>query len=88
MINKRLVYDLAHLQWRPIVLCSNDAKLCYDHIISIASLAMQCLGMLSESIISMFKTIQSIDYLIRIAHGDLKSKLRSSNETTPNQDIL
>ena len=40
------LYDLVHMQRRPIILCSNDAKSCYDRIIhSIASLAMQRLGL-------------------------------------------
>ena len=64
-INKRLVYDISHLQRRPMVLCSNDAKAYYDRIVySIASLAMQQLRMPAEPIISIFRTVQQIDHLM------------------------
>ena len=88
-INKRLVYNLTHLQHQLIVLCSNNAKLYYDCIVhSITSLAMQRLSMLAVPIVSIFKTIQQIDYLIRIVYRDSESKLRSSKESIPNQSIL
>ena len=39
--NKRLLYYLNHVQRRLMLLCSNDAKSCYDRIShSIASLAL------------------------------------------------
>ena len=45
-VNKRLLYDLSHMQRRPMILCSNDAKSCYDRIVhSIAILAMRRMGM-------------------------------------------
>jgi len=54
-----------------MVLYSNDMKAYYDRIVhSIASLAIQRLGILVEPIISIFKTIKQIDHLIRIAYGD------------------
>ena len=84
-INKRLVYDISHLQKRNIALCSNDAKAYYNRIVhSIVSLAMQQLGMPAEPIISMLRTIQQIDHLIRTAYGDSESKLRSVEEVIPN----
>jgi hypothetical protein len=40
--NKCLIYDLAQLQRRPMALCSNDAKSCYDRMVYlIASIALQ-----------------------------------------------
>ena len=44
-INKRLIYDMIHLQRQPPTLCSNDAKSCYDCIVhSVVSMAMQQMG--------------------------------------------
>ena len=72
-----------------MALCSNDTKACYDRIVhSIASLAMQRLGMSAEPTISMLRTIQQMDHLIRTTHGDSDSKLRSVEEAMPNQGIL
>ena len=30
-VHKKLLYDIAHLQKRPTILCSNDAKSCYNN---------------------------------------------------------
>ena len=41
-VNKRLFYDVVHMQRQPAALCSNDAQSCYDRIAHfIASLALQ-----------------------------------------------
>jgi len=72
-----------------MVLYSNNAKLCYDRIIhSITNLAMQHLKMQEALILSMFKTIQEMDYVIRIVYGDSSSVLSGKNTTIPNEGIL
>ena len=44
-LNKWLTYDIIRQKKRPGVLCSNDAKSCYDRIVHlVVSLAMQELG--------------------------------------------
>jgi hypothetical protein len=41
-LNKRPTFDLARQLKRPLAMCSNDAKLCYDRIVhSVASLCMR-----------------------------------------------
>ena len=40
-----------------------------------------------EPIISIFRTIQQMDHLIRIAYGNSESKLRSIEESILNQGI-
>ena len=66
--NKRLLYDLNHMQQRPIILCSNNAKSYYDRIFhSIASLALQRSGIPSAPIVRMLRTIQGVDHCIRTA---------------------
>ena len=70
-LNKRLLYDLAHLQRKPMILCSNDAKSCYDRIAhSIASIAMQRLGLPPEPIKCMIATMQDMEHCIRTGFGD------------------
>ena len=88
--NKRLLYDLAHLQRHPIILCSNDAKSCYDRIVhSIASMAMQRLGLPLQPITCMIITIQKMNHYIRTAFGESETTMKNDDEnTTPFQGIL
>ena len=50
----------------------------------IASLVMYQLGIPAEPIISILRTIQEIDHLIRITDGDSDSKLISVEEIISN----
>jgi hypothetical protein len=72
-----------------MILCSNNVKSCYDCIIhSIASLLLQYLGMQLAPIKSMFSSIQSINYYMRIAFRVSQSKLQGKIEDTLNQGIF
>ena len=87
--NKKLIYDLAHFQRRPMIMCSNDAKSCYDRIVnSIASIAMQRLGMPIQPIQCMFVTIQQMEHYIRTGYGDSDTTLSGSDQLIPYQSIL
>ena len=67
---KRLYYDSLRFSRTNGFLCSNDAKACYDRIVhSIASLAMQRVGMPLPPIECMLKTLQQMTHYIRTAHG-------------------
>ena len=45
-INKRLLYNVIHLQWQTAILCSNDIKSCYGRILNpLVSMVMQLLVM-------------------------------------------
>ena len=69
-----------HLQRRPGILCSNDAKSCYDCILhAIASLALQRLGMPIQPINCMLVTIQEFKHHIRTAHGTSESALENDS---------
>ena len=75
-VNKRLLYDITHYQRRPAALCSNDAKSCYDRIIhSVASMALQRLGMPEQPVTCMLVSIQDFEHHVRTAFGDSKSVL-------------
>ena len=89
-LNKRLLYDQVQFQRRPIILCSNDAKSCYDRIVhSIASIAMQRLGIPLQPITCMIITIQEMDHYIHTAYGDSSISMSGTEEgDVPFQGIL
>lgn len=70
-IHKRLWYDTLRLTRCPGIMCSNDAKSCYDRVIhSIASLAYKRIGIPDPPVHCMFRTIQNMQHHIRTAYGD------------------
>ena len=73
-----------------MLLCSNDAKSCYDRIIhAIASMAMQRLGLPIEPITCMIITIQQMEHIIRTGFGDSDMTMSGAEETDiPFQGIL
>jgi hypothetical protein len=72
--NKKLLFNLAHLLWKPLAVCSNDAKSYYDRIVySVASLALQQMDIPRAPIVSMLSTIQSMNHVVRTAFGDSDS---------------
>jgi len=69
-LNKRLTFDLARQTHTPTVLCSNDAKSCYDRVVhNFAILAMQRLGVPPRVSTAMFQTLQTAVHKIRTAYG-------------------
>ena len=67
---KKLYYDVLRMSRMNGFLCSNDAKSCYDRIIhSVASIAMQRIGMPIEPIVSMFTALQDMQHYVKTAHG-------------------
>lgn len=86
-VNKRLLYDIIHLQRRTAILCSNDAKSCYDRIIhSVASMALQRLGLPPQPSKCMLTTIQDLEHHIRTAYGTSSSSMTNWS-TIPFQGI-
>ena len=86
-VNKRLLYNIIHLQRKPAMLCSNDARSCYDRIVhSIASMACQRLGLPPEPVTCMLVTIQEMEHHIRSSFGTSESMM-SNQLPTPFQGI-
>ena len=80
-VNKRLFYDSVYLQRQPAALCSNDAQSCYDRIAhSIASLALQRLGLPPGPITCMLCTIQQFKHHVRTTFGDSEEVLHNNTE--------
>ena len=67
---KRLYYDALRMSRTNGFLCSNDAKACYDRILhSVASLAMQRIGMPLAPIQCLFQTLQDMKHYIKTSYG-------------------
>ena len=70
-LNKRLIFDIARYQKSSLAMTSCDLKSCYDRIVHTpAIMAVERLGIPSEPITSMFKTIESASHITRTAYGD------------------
>ena len=70
VIIKTLFYDTLRIKRQDGYLCSNDAKSCYDRIThSIASLALQRVGLPTGPILSMFKSLQNMKHYLRTGYG-------------------
>ena len=67
---KTLFYDILRIRRQDGYLCSNDAKGCYDRIThSMASFALQRVGLPTPPIVSMFSTLQRMRHYIRTGYG-------------------
>jgi hypothetical protein len=83
-VNKRLTFDLISQKKRPCILCSNDAKSCYDRIVhSAATLCMRRVGMPEAPVVSMFTTIQNMRHYVRTIYGDSTTYFGGSDWVTP-----
>ncbi len=87
-LNKRLTFDLARQLKRPLAMCSNDAKSCYDRIVhSVASLCMRRMGVEEPPIVCMFTTIQNLHHSIRTVYGDSALTFTGQLWTVPIQGV-
>ena len=69
-LNKRLTYDAWCLRKTPGVLCSNDAKSCYDRILHvIEAICLRRFGLEKGPISSMIETLQGMAHMINTAWG-------------------
>lgn len=83
-LNKRLTFDFWRLKKENATLCSNDAKGCYDRIVhSVASIAMQRLGIGPSPVRLMLSTVQELQHFVRTHFGD-----SSVSTSTSNGDIV
>ena len=88
-LNKVLTFDIARQRKQPLALCSNDAVACYDRIVhSVASLAMQRVGVPLEPLVCMFTTIQNLEHHIRTIYGDSDLNFSGKLWVLPIQGIV
>ena len=70
-INKRLAYDIIQQLKVPAILCSNDAKSCYDRVVHHIIMMLLCrLGVPKNAIKCMLDTYQMMKHHLRTAYGD------------------
>lgn len=70
-VNKRLTFDIAYQQRRPLALCTNDLKSCYEHINhAFAFLCLQRQGVSEAEVTCLFTTLQTMEHTIRTAYRD------------------
>jgi hypothetical protein len=88
VVNKVLAFDLIRQYKTPAVLCSNDAKSCYDRIIhSVASLCFQHQGVPEAPLVCMLSTLQNMTHTIRTAYGDSTRSYGGRSWATPIQGL-
>ena len=88
-LNKCLSYDLLCQFKYPGALCSNDAKSCYDRIVhSVASLCLQCLGLLESAIVCLFSTLQDMEHTVCTVYGNSQHSYGGSLWSIPMQGIF
>lgn len=88
-LHKRLWYDQLRFLRAPGVLCSNDAKSCYDRVVhSIAALSFKRIGFPDAPVHSMFETIQNMQHHVRTSYGDSESHMDCSGNTKKYQGVL
>ena len=70
-VNKVLSFDIIWQYKIPAMMCSNNAKSCYDHVVhSVASLCFQHQGIQEPPLVCLFSTLQKIEHTIHTAYGD------------------
>jgi len=70
-LNKRLAFDLIWQFKRAVIVCSNNAKSCYDRIIhQIAIQSMYRCGTPKPALVCMFTTIQNLQHHVWTLYGD------------------
>jgi Reverse transcriptase (RNA-dependent DNA polymerase) len=87
-LNKRLTFDLSWILHKPMALCANDAKSCYDRVVhSVASLCLQRIGCPKPVVITMFETIQNLRHHVRSQYGDSELFYQAKQGTLPIQGL-
>jgi len=70
-LNKWLLYDYVQIRHIPLVICSNDAKSCYNQIvIMVAALCLCQLGTPKVAVQSMVTTIHGMQHHIQSSYRD------------------
>jgi len=66
-----MLYDFARSTHNSLVVCSNDAKSCYDRIVLIVAALCLCrLGAPKSGVQSMVSTIYGMQHHVRSSYGD------------------
>jgi len=70
-LNKQLLYNYARYTHDPLVVCSNNAKSCYDRIVLIVAALCLCqLGAPKPGVQSMVSTIHGMQHHVWSSYGN------------------
>ena len=87
--NQRLTADLLRQKRKAAIICSNDAKGCFDRIVHIvAYIALRRFGVGRQPILGMIKAIQEMTHHIRTAFGDSDKTYGNDPTKPPLQGML
>ena len=81
VLNARIIDDLLRIFRRPAIICSNDAKSCFNRIIhSVYAISLKRIGCPENAIRSCVDTLQNLEHHIRTAFGDSEQFYKGTPE--------
>ena len=87
--NQRFTADILRQKRKAAIICSNDAKGCFDRIVHIvAYIALRRFGLARQPILGMLKAIQEMTHHIRTAFGDSERTYGNDPNRPPLQGML
>ena len=88
ILNSRLVDNILRIKRKPGIICSNDARSCYNRIVHlIFAVCLRRLGVHPNPIKSTVETLQALEHHIRTEFGD-SSKSYKGSKIKPLQGIV
>ena len=88
-LNQRLTADLLRQKRKAAIICSNDAKGCFDRIVHmVAYIALRRFGIQRQPILGMIRAIQEMTHHIRTAFGDSDATYGNDPSKPPLQGML
>ena len=89
VINKQQTYNILRRTRQPGLLCSNDAKSCFDWVVhSVTMLAYWRLGIQAPPVEGMIKTIKNMKPHIQTTYGDSTFVVSADGSLQPYQGLL
>ena len=88
-LNQRFTGDILRQKRKAAIICSTDAKGCFDRIVHIvAYIALRRFGVARQPILGMIKAIQEMTHHIRTAFGDSTTTYGNDPNQPPLQGML
>jgi hypothetical protein len=69
-VNKVLSFDILHQYKSPAAMCVNDAKSCYNLVLSFLNMVMQSKGVVEEPLVCMVTTLENLESKIRMVYSN------------------
>ncbi len=69
-VNKVLSFDILHQYKSPAAMCVNDAKSCYNLVLSFLNMVMQSKGVVEEPLVCMVTTLENLESKIQMVYSN------------------